>query len=72
MMFWVELAQCSREWPISLYRGTKRYVQVTEYMYRDYTEIYNLTSIGYFIGLTNAAAIYWGRRCEPKQMTVLQ
>jgi hypothetical protein len=43
MMFWVELAQRSRAWPISLYRGTKRYVQVTEYMYRDYTEIYNLT-----------------------------
>jgi hypothetical protein len=42
-MFWVELAQRSGAWPISLYRGTKRYIQVTEYMYWDYTEIYNLT-----------------------------
>jgi hypothetical protein len=40
---WVELAHRSRAWPISLYRGTKRYVQVIEYMYRDYTEIYSLT-----------------------------
>jgi hypothetical protein len=43
MVFWVELAQRSGAWPISLYRCIKRYVQVTEYMYRDYTKIYNLT-----------------------------
>jgi hypothetical protein len=40
---WVELAHHSKVWPISLYRGTKRYVQVTKYMYKDYTEIYSLT-----------------------------
>jgi hypothetical protein len=44
MIFWVKLAQHYRVWPILLYRGTKRYVQVTEYMYRNYTEIYSLTA----------------------------